>query len=512
MHETNLCDQQKLQVRYTIPVQVLKSKTFIIPAAVLTIWLVVFILYPSVHYSGRTLPNTSVAGLDLGSKNQTQIVSAINSSLADEQLTISRGNFSKSVSLQDAGLSANESEVTLIDDRSWTDLFKPWFLNRSYALSFSVDQEKLQEQLKELESDNFRRPLPANYQLRDAKLVINDGLDGFGFDVDQIASDLSVKMSSNLASLSVNVLAKDISPKINDSVLTQAKPEVESLLQKDIRLIADKKTFEPELKKVLSWIVVGLEGDQPILSLSEDKISEYVDELSNSLKREAKDELVRKFVSGAESVVDQAGVQGRRVNNKQAIVDQLLTLVDKLEIQVEIEFKKTNFQTVEELVDDTVTDTFTYEVAVWGSVNSNISEFKTQISETLQSSQGWRGAGVGFEQVDSDGDFTIVLAEPAEVDAISPGCDAVYSCRVGEFVIINDARWQGATTAWNNAGGSLRDYRHMVVNHETGHWLGFGHSDCPGPNQKAPIMQQQSIDLQGCKFNPWPLPIELNSL
>jgi hypothetical protein len=76
-------------------------------------------------------------------------------------------------------------------------------------------------------------------------------------------------------------------------------------------------------------------------------------------------------------------------------------------------------------------------------------------------------------------------------------------------VIINQTRWNRATPPWNAAGGSLRDYRHMVLNHETGHWLGKGHAGCPGRGKPAPVMMQQSKGLDGCRFNPWPTLREL---
>ena len=72
-------------------------------------------------------------------------------------------------------------------------------------------------------------------------------------------------------------------------------------------------------------------------------------------------------------------------------------------------------------------------------------------------------------------------------------------------MIINQERWQHASPAWNRAGRSLRDYRHLVVNHETGHWLGRGHASCPAGGGPAPVMMQQSKGTGGCRFNPWPL-------
>jgi hypothetical protein len=151
----------------------------------------------------------------------------------------------------------------------------------------------------------------------------------------------------------------------------------------------------------------------------------------------------------------------------------------------------------------------TYDVMTRGAITANYAEFKAQANATLNDGRGWARLGVSFQEVASGGDFTLALSEASQMTSFSSGCGSDYSCRAGRYVIINQDRWLGATPSWNNAGGSLREYRHMVVNHETGHWLGHDHASCSGAGQPAQVMQQQSIDLQGCAFNAWPTASEL---
>lgn len=152
----------------------------------------------------------------------------------------------------------------------------------------------------------------------------------------------------------------------------------------------------------------------------------------------------------------------------------------------------------------------TYVIASKGTITSNLDEFAAQVNQTLNSPLGWSRLGIRFVRVESGGQFTAWLSEGSQVPSFSPsGCDAIVSCTVGNNVIINETRWINGADSWNAAGGSLRDYRHMVVNHETGHWLGHGHEYCGGAGQPAPVMQQQTIDMQGCAPNPWPQQHEL---
>lgn len=151
----------------------------------------------------------------------------------------------------------------------------------------------------------------------------------------------------------------------------------------------------------------------------------------------------------------------------------------------------------------------TYSIAARGHVTASVAAFRRQAAQTYADPRGWRGGGVHFRQVRRGGSFTLVLASASAVPTFSPGCSSGWSCRVGRYVIINQDRWRHASAAWNAARRGLRDYRHMVVNHETGHWLGHGHATCPGRGRLAPVMMQQSKGTGGCRFNPWPTLREL---
>ena len=147
----------------------------------------------------------------------------------------------------------------------------------------------------------------------------------------------------------------------------------------------------------------------------------------------------------------------------------------------------------------------TYSVITRGPISTSTAAFRRLAQQTFDDARGWRAGGVQFRRVARGGDFTLVLAAAAAVPSFSATCSATWSCRVGRYVIINQERWKHASPAWNRARRSLRDYRHLVVNHETGHWLGRGHVGCPPGGGPAPVMMQQSKGTGACRFNPWPL-------
>lgn len=147
-----------------------------------------------------------------------------------------------------------------------------------------------------------------------------------------------------------------------------------------------------------------------------------------------------------------------------------------------------------------------YRVAVERDIRGlPVAEFAAEVSATLTAPQGWTTGGtLRLWRVGPGGpaDFTVHLATPGTRDELcGDAADGYTSCRNGDRVVINVARWVKGVPGY---GAELAVYRRYVVNHEVGHRLGHGHERCPGRGRPAPVMQQQTLGLHGCTANASP--------
>jgi hypothetical protein len=158
----------------------------------------------------------------------------------------------------------------------------------------------------------------------------------------------------------------------------------------------------------------------------------------------------------------------------------------------------------------------------WGSNSPwTPAGFATTVDRIIAAPRGWTESGRSpvtnaakqmtaaswsFQRVSGD-DYSvrIRLATPATVDKLcgSYGMDTqgVYSCRFGQTEMINLRRWLKGAPGFPI---DLAGYRTMVIDQEMGHFLGFDHMHCPGAGTPAPVMQTQTIDLEGCAPNAHP--------
>jgi Protein of unknown function (DUF3152) len=148
-----------------------------------------------------------------------------------------------------------------------------------------------------------------------------------------------------------------------------------------------------------------------------------------------------------------------------------------------------------------------YEVAVEDGLGVPVEQFADAVEAILSDTRSWTAAGtLRLQRVAGEADFTVYLASPVVSEAMcredGMETDQFTNCRLADGrVVINSARWLTGVPGY---GAPLAEYRAYAVNHEVGHQLGYEHELCPAPGQPAPVMQQQTLGLEGCTPYGWP--------
>lgn len=148
-----------------------------------------------------------------------------------------------------------------------------------------------------------------------------------------------------------------------------------------------------------------------------------------------------------------------------------------------------------------------YVVQVEDSLGLDPDTVAEKVHTTLDDDRGWAPIeNVSFKLIvdQNDADLVVTLATGGTVNKLCQPLDTenTWGCRSSNTVNLNADRWLYATQSYE--GVDLEIYRTYLINHEIGHFLGHGHLNCPAQDGLAPVMQQQSMSLQGCLPNGWP--------
>lgn len=146
-----------------------------------------------------------------------------------------------------------------------------------------------------------------------------------------------------------------------------------------------------------------------------------------------------------------------------------------------------------------------YTVEIEENLALDPDQIATRIADTLRDARGWTTAlNATFAHVKRRPDFRILIATPRTTDALCAPLQTRgrVSCRNQDLVVLNAVRW---TKGIPDYQGALAQYQRYLVNHEVGHALGQAHQQCPASGEPAPVMQQQTYGLNGCRRNVWPV-------
>ena len=151
-------------------------------------------------------------------------------------------------------------------------------------------------------------------------------------------------------------------------------------------------------------------------------------------------------------------------------------------------------------------DKFNFSLKIESTITAGPDCMGKLVTSILNDPRGWKNiTEKEFVLVSQENaDFTFIFSTPEKTDELCAPLETngIYSCRNEEEVVINFFRWENGAIDF---GTDMKTYRLYLINHETGHILGWGHTGCPKVGAIAPVMMQQSKTTDGCLPYGWPL-------
>ncbi len=418
-------------------------------------------------YRGRVLPNVSVGAIPAGNIAYADLSDRISvDELLSDTIALEKDSQKKELNPQELGITVDWSatEERLKSQRTWLPLLQ-LVRHKTVSLELTVDEATFETVQANLAADFTKQPQPERIVFSGSDFEIAPPETGYKLDEANFQQELIATLERGQSTLQVPT--ETLEPDRTTGGLDADLQALRKKLSTSVKFSVNGNTVEPQAANKGAWFAAS----GRTMTLSPENTKAYVRTLDAS-------------------------------------ASNLTNAADAVQYALE-----KNVATTFVLGTSKTPVKYTYCAAGKGVDQSHMYGFFIKTAAVLGDPRGWSaGDKVVFERVETGCDFSLWLSAPSQMTSFGGVCDDYYSCRSGRNVIINFDRWQGATPPWNAAGGNLEDYRVMVTNHEVGHWLGFGHRNCTGPGQPAPVMQQQSIDLQGCSFNPWPTQAELSSL
>lgn len=448
-----------------------RTKKVLMPVGLVVAGFVLVNAVLGAYFWHRTYPNTKVNNHRVGSVPTARLATVLPQKVslpASFQLKYAEQSLTLKTAEVGAQLDVNQTAGQLAKMKRWLPLAN-FFVSHSTPMLVSINDQVFDQAWPKLQSTFHQAPVDANISLQNGTFVIGDEVSGYELDKTAVKTTLVRLLGRERATITLPVITKP--PAHTRQSLMASVSDLQAQQQTKLTYHYQSQAKTLSAADINQWFVPSGVS----LAVSDVKLQTTLSQVGSSF--------------------------GIRIQN---LTEALTATKAALASHKALDFSLTAMPSRK---------IFTYCVSAKGVDSSYLSALRSKLKSTYADSRGWGLDGdVAFNQVTSGCNFTVWLSAASQMSTFGAICDSDWSCRVGPNVIINFDRWQGASSAWNAAGGSLDDYRSMVINHETGHWLGFGHKHCSGAGQLAPVMQQQSINLEGCKFNPWPLPSELTVL
>jgi hypothetical protein len=424
-----------------------------------------------IMYHGRALPNYHLGKMTIGGKSLNELQNTKPSNILPATLTFTKDGRSISKSPEELGVHVN-TEKSLRSTNSalrWLPVFS-LFGHHHVALALQVDHNQYDKTAAQINQALSQSPVKQHIDFDSNSFVIKPNQDGYRVDADKLLPSVTSAFQKGQSQLTAPAQVVHATDHAN---LSGQLASLQKQLDLKLSFVYRDQAVQPSKSDIGKWFA----GSGQTMTVSTARFKTYIISVGKRL-----------------------GIMVANQSNLAAASAYALAKSSPMKFAI--------------VPSNNATVVRTYCTAVRGVSSGVLPELNGKLAATYADARGWNDNGrIVFQKVTSGCQYTVWMTEAAQMTSFGSICDNYWNCQIGTNVIMNYDRWVSATPSWNKTGASLENYHVMMINHETGHRLGFldGHT-CPKSGGPAPIMLQQSIDLKGCKFNIWPTASEFAAL
>ncbi len=425
-----------------------------------------------IYYHGRVLPHYYLGRMSVGGKTDAELNTISSAEVLPAKLTLQKGTIRVTQTPAALGIGV-DVPASLDNMNSWIRWLPVYSLVTYHHVNIvlHVDKARFNASTAKM-ADGFSYPaIGKHIVFNGSTFVVAPAHAGYKLNTAKLLASTKTAIQQGKTEFTVPTVKLD-SPKLDPDLSGQLLL-LQQKLELTISYTYQGHTVHPGKLDMGRWFAASGQSLAPSIS----SIAAYIDKLG------------RQFGITVANPNDLATAAAYAVSNNQSLSFAIVP-------------------------DNSDTIVRTYCTAVDSVSATVLGNLIGKLAATYNDTRGWNDSGhIAFKHVASDCQYTVWLAAANQMTSFGSICDDFYNCQVGTNVILNYDRWTSATPPWNNSGGSLENYHTLMIDHETGHRLGFlDNPTCSGAGLHAPVMMQQSINLKGCVFNVWPLSGEFAQL
>ncbi|WP_371151810.1 L,D-transpeptidase family protein [Buchananella felis] len=308
----------------------------------------------AVYYAKRALPGTTVGNIDASGMTEEQIVRALSDAQKAVRVEVD-GHATVSFTLADVGVTVDgpaTARAALEPSRDvWNRFAALWAEPRVVPVVVSVNDVAAAASAQSLVPADRRMPVDASIKVgADGAVEVVPGRTAYKVDP-AVLTEAGRLAARSLTSVDVDLRFAEVAPKVTDAQAATAAEQANKLFATELGVVGTEGNVLPDRATRAAWLKVSLDGaGKPVLAVNREAVVAWVAQQAQPFEWAAKDGKRTVTQSGTVVSVEVEAVDGSKVTNAQAVVDALVSALQKGE-PVMAEFET---EAVEAAYQDTV--------------------------------------------------------------------------------------------------------------------------------------------------------------